>query len=75
MFMVSSINATKPVKSTIYSLVVSSFEAVGQAYQAMPAILQRLKSVVCSAVDPSLRKELPNAIQSLLLRNVMKTVI
>jgi len=41
----------------------------------MLAVLQRLKSVVCSAFDPSLRKELPNTIQSSLLRDTMKTVI
>lgn len=52
-----------------------SFEAMGQAYQALPAVLQRLQSIVCSAVDPSLREEIPNAVQGLLLRDIMKTVI
>lgn len=56
-------------------LLLGSFEAMGQAYQALPAVLQRLQSIVCSAVDSSLREEIPSAVQGLLLWDIMTTVI
>lgn len=65
---------TQKCKISTDSVVVWFLWGTGQAEHTPPAALQVWISC-CSAIDPSLRKELSNTIQRLLLRDRIKTGI